>query len=176
MRALLALVPLLFSACMFTGVGAEEILRDAVVGINDEMRWNRLDLAAQRVAPPYRGHYRLSHHSWHRDFQIADTEIIHVEMGEERATATSMVMVRWYDQRTMLLTETTLRQKWRKVVGGYILINEEVATGNERLLAIPEELLDMEGSREAEEVDVEPVVAEPAPPSAATDEGELAAL
>lgn len=150
MRAFLVLVPLLFSACMFTGVSAEERLRDAVVGINDEMRWNRIDLAAQRVAPPYRGHYRLSHHSWHRDFQIADTEIIHVEVGEERATATSMVTVRWYDQRTMLLAETTLRQKWTKVVGGYVLINEEVASGNERLLAIPEELLDIEGSTEAE--------------------------
>ena len=153
---------------MFTGVSAEERLRDAVVGINDEMRWNRLDLATQRVAPPYRGYYRLSHHSWHRDFQIADTEIIHVEIGEERATATSMVAVRWYDQRTMLLAETTLRQKWTKVTGGYVLINEEVASGNERLLAIPEELLDMEGSTEAEtEVEAS---------TSATADAEVAAL
>lgn len=173
MRAILVLIPLFFTACMFTGVSAEERLRDAVVGINDEMRWNRIDLAAQRVAPPYRGHYRLSHHSWHREFQIADTEIIHVEIGEERATATSMVAIRWYDHRTMLLAETTLRQKWSKVTGGYVLINEEVASGNERLLAIPEGLLDIEGSTESE-TDSEPPA--PAAEPSVTDESELAAL
>ena len=134
------LIPLVLSGCVFTGVSAEERLRDAVVGINDECRWNRLDLATQRVSPAFRGQFRATHHDWHRAFEIADSEIVHVEVGEGRETATSFVTVRWYDYSTMLLAETTLRQKWQKVRGGYILTEEEVSDGNARLLEVPEAL------------------------------------
>ncbi|MEM9861691.1 MAG: hypothetical protein AAF938_08760 [Myxococcota bacterium] len=136
----LALAALSLPACMFTGVSTEQKLRDAVVGINDEMRWNRVDLAVQRVAPAFRARFRASRLQWHEDFQIADTEIVHVEVGEGRENAISLVMIRWYDQRNMIVAETTLRQRWKKVIGGYVMTEEEVASGDPRLLELPEEL------------------------------------
>ncbi len=157
---LLLLFSFVLTGCVFTGVSSEERLRDAVVGINDEVRWNRLDLAVQRVAPTYRGQFRATHHDWHRSFEIADSEIIHVEVANEHETAMSLVTVRWYDHATMLLAETTLRQRWQKVRGGYVLTEEEVADGNARLLEIPEALqIDASEEEETEEEEEEGAVA-----------------
>jgi hypothetical protein len=61
------------------------------------------------------------------------------------------VVVRWYDQRSMLLADTTLRQRWEKVRGGYILLEELVVDGNAGLLEIPEALLPSEDEAEPEE-------------------------
>ena len=152
MRPILCVLVLAFSGCVFNNMSAEETLRDSVVGLNDECRWNRFDLAQQRVEAQYRGQFRMTHHSWHRDFQIADSEIMGVEVGEGRERATSLVHVSWYDHDTMILHDTTLKQTWKRGVNGYFLVSEEVADGNDRLLEIPEELLPDE-DEEAEESD-----------------------
>jgi hypothetical protein len=60
--------------------------------------------------------------------------------GEDRERATSFVTFRWYDMRTMLLAETTVKQEWRRTINGYWLISEAVTDGNSRLLEIPERL------------------------------------
>ncbi len=151
MRQVLVLVAALVSGCVFNNMSAEETLRDSVVGLNDECRWNRFDLAQQRVEARYRNQFRMTHHSWHRDFQIADSEIMGVEVGEGRERATSLVQVRWYDHSTMILHDTTVKQTWKRGVNGYFLVEEEVADGNERLLEIPESLLPDEDEEDSEE-------------------------
>lgn len=145
MRRLLRPLPLLAfalaSGCIFQNVGSEEKLRDAVMGYNDETRWNRMDLAQQRVVPTRRGEFRLRHHRWGREFQIADMDILDVQVsGEEQENAISIVQIRWYDQRTMLIADTIVAQEWERVTGGYILVDEQVRDGNPTLLEIPENL------------------------------------
>ncbi len=148
----LALAALSMSGCILNNVSSQERLRDAVVGLNDEVRWNRLDLATQRVAFPHRNTFRATHHRWHRELRIADFDIMQVQTsGDESEGATSIVVVHWYDEDTMLLHETTLRQTWEKFTGGYLMVNEEVASGAEALLEIPEELLPPEDGEEGEE-------------------------
>ena len=128
----------LAQGCVFNNVSAEERLRDAVVALNDEVRWNRMDLATQRVDPPFRTAFSLTHHQWHRQTQIADSDIIHVQIAESRDEAKAFVNIRWYDQRTMLVAETTLEQQWKKLGRGYVLAAEEVRSGDPRLLELPE--------------------------------------
>ena len=132
--ALFALV----QGCIFNNISTEETLRDAVVGLNDEVRWDRMDLATQRVAPTYRTAFGLTHHDWHEGMQIADSEIIHVQLGEDQEDASAFVKIRWYDLRTMLVAETTLEQKWKKVGRNFVLVSEEVRAGDPRLIALPE--------------------------------------
>lgn len=137
--SILALV--LFSGCVFNNVSAEEKLRDSVVGLNEEVRWDRLDLASARVSPEFRGQFRRTHADWHRGFELADHEIIDVQVaGEDRERATSFVTFRWYDMRTMLLAETTVKQEWRRSINGYLLTSEAVTDGSARLLEVPERL------------------------------------
>ncbi len=141
MRVCLVVLSLLaFTGCVFNNMSSEETLRDSVVGLNDEVRWNRLDLATLRVAPGFKGHFRATHYDWHRTLQIADTEVVGVEVGDDRDHATSFVTVRWYGHDTMLLAETTLQQSWRRTLNGYLLIAEEVSEGNDRLLEVPERM------------------------------------
>lgn len=158
MRRLLRPLPLLAfvlaSGCIFQNVGSEEKLRDAVVGYNDETRWNRLDLAQLRVTPARRGEFRMRHHRWGRDIQIADMDILDVQVsGEEQENAISVVHISWYNQSTMMIADTIVAQEWERVTGGYILIDETVREGNETLLEIPEHLLADDDGDEAEEGD-----------------------
>jgi hypothetical protein len=154
MRRLLRPLPLLAfvlaSGCIFQNVGSEEKLRDAVVGYNDETRWNRMDLAQLRVTPARRGDFRLRHHRWGRDIQIADMDILDVQVsGEEQENATSVVHISWYDQSTMMIADTIVAQEWERVTGGYILVEETVREGNGTLLEIPPHLLPTESTDEA---------------------------
>lgn len=159
MRRLLRPLPLLAfvltSGCIFQNIGSEEKLRDAVVGYNDETRWNRMDLAQLRVTPARRGDFRLRHHRWGRDIQIADMDILDVQVsGEEQENAISVVHISWYDQSTMTISDTIVAQEWERVTGGYILIEETVREGSEALLEIPAHLLpeageEGEGAEEA---------------------------
>ena len=148
----LILVCAFAQGCIFNNVSAEERLRDAVVGLNDEVRWNRMDLATQRVAPKFRAAFALTHHNWHERMQIADSELIHVQVGEDRDEAQAFVTIRWYDQDTMLVSETTLEQKWEKLGRGYVLAEEGIRAGDSRLLELPEGFeLDDEGNPRAVE-------------------------
>jgi hypothetical protein len=160
MRRLLRPLPLLAfvlaSGCIFQNVGSEEKLRDAVVGYNDETRWNRLDLAQLRVTPARRGDFRMRHYRWGRDIQIADMDILDVQVsGEEHENAISVVHISWYNQSTMMIADTIVAQEWERVTGGYILIDETVREGNETLLEIPEHLLSDEDEDDAAEGDAE---------------------
>ena len=142
--------------CILQNISPEERLRDAVVGYNDETRWNRLDLAQQRVTPMKRGEFRLRHYRWGRDIQIADLDILDVQVrGEDRDNATSIVQIRWYDQSTMLLADTVVAQEWERVTGGYILTAEDVREGDETLLEIPEQLLETADDDDADAADAE---------------------
>lgn len=145
-----ALWALSLSGCIFQNVSAEERLRDAVVGYNQETRWNRIDLAQQRVAPAIRGEFRMRHHRWGRRIRVADLDILDVSVrGDEREVATAIVEIRWYDERTMIIADTIVAQDWERVPGGYLLIAETVREGDPELLEIPPELL--AAQEEAEE-------------------------
>jgi len=126
--------------CILANLSPEERLRDAVVGYNDECRWNRLDLAVQRVIPPKRPDFYATHHRWGSDIQIADSDIVHVQTsGEDHEHAISYVTVQWYDQRTMLISQTVLEQTWDGgLANGYILMDETVRSGDPALLSRPE--------------------------------------
>src|SRR5690554_3967794 len=133
------MVPIFFSACIFQNISPTEKLRDAVIGYNDACRWNRLDLAVLMVDPPLRPKFRAEHHLWGKDIQIADSEILQVQVaGKESITAAATVAYHWYDQRGMTIAETVVLQRYEKRKGGYAVIGEEVVSGDPRLLEVPE--------------------------------------
>lgn len=130
--------------CLLSNLSATERLRDSVVGLNDEVRWQRMDLALGRVSPEYREDFATGHRGWGREFVIADQELMGIELIDGRDTARSMVTYRWYRMSSMTLRETTLQQEWRKHGNHYILTSERVVSGDRALLPIesPEESVD----------------------------------
>jgi hypothetical protein len=135
MRFAPLLACLLLSGCIFGNVSSEERLRDSVEELNDQARWARIDLALAQVAPGLQNEYRATHRGWGRAIRVADMEVMGMVVGEDHDEATSTVTVRWYSTDTMMLAETTLKQKWRAALGGYRLVEETISEGDPRLLA-----------------------------------------
>ena len=128
------------SGCLLENLSPETRMRDAVIELNEGTRWGRMDVASGYVAPPFRPQFKLSHVRWGRDIQIADTEILGMDphTDEEGAGAFSRVAVRWYDQSTMVLANTVIRQTWQKHKQTFLLTNESIESGHPGLLVIPE--------------------------------------
>jgi hypothetical protein len=133
-RAFLLSVSLLCGGCIFHNVGSEERLRDAVVELNDQTRWGRMDTAVERVHPAYRRAFVRSHRQWAQTIQIADVELLNVQIADSRERATITVALSWYSYETMELRQTVLRQRWRREGSEYFLHSEEVMGGDEALL------------------------------------------
>jgi len=128
------------SGCLIQNLSPETRMRDSVIELNEGARWGRMDVASGHVSPPFRTQFKLSHMRWGRDIQIADTEILGMnpETDEEGAGAFSRVAVRWYDQSTMVLANTVIRQTWQKHKQTFLLTNESIESGHPGLLVIPE--------------------------------------
>jgi hypothetical protein len=128
------------SGCLLQNLSPETRMRDAVIELNEGARWGRMDVASGHVAPGFRPQFQASHLRWGRDIQIADTEIVGMspETDEEGAGAYSRIAVRWYDQSTMVLSNTVIRQTWQKYKQTFLLTAESVESGHPGLLMIPE--------------------------------------
>ena len=128
----------LCAGCVFQNLSPTERLKDAVYGLNSETRWGRMDLAIQRVVPAYRAEFEATHSRWGKSIRIADVDITNVETaGEDNESAVSYVSIRWYDARTLLMSDTVVAQTWKKVKGTYGLTGEAVRSGSPALLQTP---------------------------------------
>ena len=135
--ALSAVLTLALGGCIFQNLSTSRQLTDQVYAFNDEIRWARIDLATERVAPDYRTEFVLAHRMWGHDIQIADADMTHVQIADDSETATSLVTFAWYDERTMRLHSTVVQQRWTKTDDNFLLAGEEIVGGDETLLADP---------------------------------------
>ena len=126
--------------CLLQNLSPETRMRDAVIELNEGARWGRMDVASGHVAPGFRPQFQASHIRWGRDIQIADTEILGMSPNtdDEGAGAFSRIAVRWYDESTMVLANTVIRQTWQKHKQTFLLTGESVESGHPGLLMIPE--------------------------------------
>jgi hypothetical protein len=125
----------MLSGCMLIdSISPTVRLGDQVHQLNDEIRWGRVDLAAQRVAPSHRGQFVQSHRAWGTSIRIAEADVTHMQMGLPDGQAASLVTYSWFNERTMELSSTTVRQLWKSEGSGFVLHGEEVIAGDESLL------------------------------------------
>jgi hypothetical protein len=125
--------------CLFQNISPTEQLNDQVYSLNEEARWGRLDLAVRRVSPTYQGTFMTSRRSWGRRVAIADVEVSAIVITPGSDEATSSVELSWYDQQTMELRSTVIRQRWARSTSGYLLDEETVTGGDEELLELPDD-------------------------------------
>ncbi len=128
--------PLLLVSCVMQNVSAEQALGDAVHELNDGVRWRRAVLVARRVADGYRDRFLQRHRTWGRSLHVADLEVLETRLDDgDMDRAESTIVVRWYEDGSMLLRETTVRQQWARVgpERRYALVEERVVEGDPRL-------------------------------------------
>lgn len=136
---ILALAATALAGCLFQNLSPTQQLSDTVYLLNDETRWGRIDLAAQSVVPRFRARFVQSRHHWGRSVAVADTEVSALILSDDMSSATSTVEITWYDQQTMELRGTVLRQHWAKSDVGFLLDEESIVSGDETLLSAPED-------------------------------------
>lgn len=135
---LVILAVFLLSGCLLQQLRPSERLREAVHRLNDETRWGRLDLATTDVGPAYREEFATRRYEWGRSIQIADQELLSVVLDDSGDHATSTLAVSWYALDTMTVRETTVKQSWAHSGGTFVLVREEVASGDETIFGAEE--------------------------------------
>jgi hypothetical protein len=134
----IAIALFLLPGCIFQRFSPTELLTQQVRSLNDETRWGQVDIAADRVEPTYRDRFMSRRDEWGTDVRIADTELSRVVVAEDLQSATSLLEITWYDQRTMEVSETVLSQHWVKRDDAYLLDDETITGGDDTLFAFEE--------------------------------------
>ena len=114
---------------------ADKKIGDAVENLNKQTRWGRINDAALLVQPDYRETFLTQHSRWGTDIQLADSEVVNIQITNDAKNASAFVSYSWYAMDDMTLYETTLRQLWESRDNGYVLSSESVVKGNPKLLA-----------------------------------------
>lgn len=132
MRANVLCGCLLLFGCL-DEVSPAKQLNEAVNEMNKATRWGQLGTAAQMVEPTYRAQFADNHRHWGSQVQVADAEIMHIELQPGDETALAVIAYQWYEMSAMTLHQTVVRQRWTRVDGGYTLISEAIIQGDERI-------------------------------------------
>ena len=59
------------------------------------------------------------------------------ELATNKEVAVSVIAFGWYTQDTMMLRQTTVRQRWKRANGRFVLVREDVVDGDAKLIAPP---------------------------------------
>ena len=111
---------------MMQGEGPSKKLNDTVLDMNKSTRWGQLDQAQRLVEPVYRARFLQTHAHWGAQIQVADSEVVQMEMGPDQETAIAVVSYEWYMLAAMTLHNTVVQQRWAHVHDGFLLVSESV--------------------------------------------------
>jgi hypothetical protein len=127
-------VSLSVSGCFLNNASPTRKISDVVHDMNDQARWGRMGDAAQYVDPTYRGTYLANHRHWGSAVQLADAEVVHVQIASDASNATAFVTYSWYSTDDMTLHQSVVRQRWNSVEENFVLFSETVVQGDPLLL------------------------------------------
>jgi hypothetical protein len=136
MRPIVLCLCTLLAGCFLDNASSGKQLTDAVTEMNKATRWGQLNLASQMVEPVYRRQFMANHAQWGERVQVADSEIVHVEMAEGEDSAVAVIVYQWYETAAMTLNQSVVRQRWSRAGDGYALLSEAVVQGDSRLFAV----------------------------------------
>ena len=130
--------PYVFVLPALLGCGLENAsptkkLADSVQGFTEATRWGQLSTAANLVDPTFRTRFMENHRHWGGAVQVADSDIVHVEISTDKQNATALVAYQWYLTGQMSLLYTVVQQRWTALGDGYGLVSEAVVQGDGRL-------------------------------------------
>jgi hypothetical protein len=138
MRTLACLLSLGLAGCFMANTSPAKKISDTVRDLNENARWGRIGDASLLVDASYRNTFLSAHQGWGSEIELADSEVVHVQITPDAEHASAIVTYSWYAMDTMTLHETTVRQRWSAVSGGYALFSEAIVKGDPRLLHSPE--------------------------------------
>lgn len=137
MRRILVLLSFVFlSGCFLEHASAAEHLRKSVQELNKSARWGQMGSAATYVEPTYRTRFMETHKHWGRNIEVADTEVLQMEVAPGNESAIALVAYSWFSKDAMTVHSSLVRQRWLNTDSNFALISETVIDGDPRLLNV----------------------------------------
>lgn len=136
MRALLLTLALSLplGGCFLANASPQKKLGDTIREMNNAAHWGRVGQAALYVDGSYRAQFVARRAHWTGEVQLADHEVVHVQMDPAGETATAVVTCSWYGLSDMSLHSSVIQQTWKDFDGDFALVDEVVVRGNPKLL------------------------------------------
>ena len=129
----IALSPL--CACFLANASVDKKVGDTVYNLNNQARWGRISDASLLVDADYREAFLDRHRLWGSEIQLADTEVLNIQIASDAKQASAFVSYSWYALTDMTLHETTLQQQWSARNSTFALSSEVVVRGDPALLS-----------------------------------------
>jgi hypothetical protein len=124
----------LASGC--ASASASKQFSEAVENMNKAARWGEIRQAASMVDPAYRVAFTTTHADWGSLIQVADSEVMQLDLAPDQESAVAVITYDWYLVSAMTLHKSVVRQSWtrRPESSDFGLSGEVVVKGDPRLL------------------------------------------
>ena len=106
--------------------------QQAALELNQDLRFGRIELVMEHVAPAIRETFAAQHRAWGASVRLADVEVAGFQPRSERELDV-FVRVAWYRYDEQELRSTTLQRNWRED-DGWRLTSEKRLEGDVGLL------------------------------------------
>ena len=135
MRAFLLCLALSLGGCFLSNASPQKKLSESIRDMNNAAHWGRVGQAALYVDGKYRSQFVARRAHWTGEVQLAEHEVVNVQMDDAGDMAIAIVTCSWYGLSDMSLHSTVIQQRWAHVNEGFLLASESVVQGDARLLA-----------------------------------------
>jgi hypothetical protein len=119
--------------CM-TPTSPMQRLSDSAYDMNTAMRFGRMDIAADHVAPKAAQEFRKNHEAWGKRLRVVDLEFSGMEI-KKKGEASVGVAVSWVKLDDATLHVTEIEQRWQEDGDTWRVVEETRRSGDEGLLA-----------------------------------------
>jgi hypothetical protein len=120
-------VLLALTGCL-AGASTRERLMEAAYDYNDAMRRGQVRNAAAHVPPEARA-AMVTRERERADVQIADYEMVQIEMAEDKSSAVITVDVTWMLRSEGLVRQSSFQQEWERREGHWTMVREKRVAG-----------------------------------------------
>ncbi len=125
----LVLAAAVFASCAAAMQGPTEKLNEAVIQLNEGVRWGRLQQVMPRVDPSSQDHFLAAHEEFGGEIQISYYELLSSEIDLEAGKAEVGIALSWYRQSEMIVHQTIIVQLWKRRDRKWLLVAEKHQSG-----------------------------------------------
>jgi len=117
---------LLVAGCL-AGASQRDRLMEALYDYNDAVRWGQTNVAAAYLPREARARFLARHRM--ADLQIADYELVQIDLAEDKEHAQVTVDVTWALRSEGLIRQSAFEQSWVQKEGKWSLAKERQVGG-----------------------------------------------
>ncbi len=120
----LAVLHVALAGCFAEGYSMKDRVTEAAKKFNEGVRWNRLDEAVTYLPKDEQRGWVDRMTALEDELQIADSEMMQLEVDKKHAKATARMTYSWTLKRRGLVEKTNTEQTWVEKKGKWVMIHE----------------------------------------------------